>query len=62
VTDPPHPPGNTWTITQIGPHRYPTHCKGLAFDLDLGEWECPHCDAVVHVKDIPGWRDSTTRG
>jgi hypothetical protein len=62
MPDTPHPPGDTWSIQWIGTYRYPSHCRAVALDLDLGEWECRWCGAVVHVRDIPGWRDSVTRG
>lgn len=54
------PAGNGWTYTQDGAQRIPVHCGGQALDLDLGEWECRACDTTVHVRNIPGWRTSTT--
>lgn len=44
-----------WTYTTLGFQRIPVHCARQAFDLDMGEWECAHCEAVVHVRAIPGW-------
>lgn len=62
MADTPHPPGDTWSIQWIGTQRIPVHCRAVADDLDLGEWQCHWCDAIIHVGDIPGWRDSATRG
>ena len=41
-----------WTLTQIGTQQLPTHCGTIAYDLDLGEWECAACDVVAHIRDI----------
>lgn len=51
-----------WGYVDLGRDRIPTHCGGQALDLDLGEWECRHCDATVHVRQIPGWHDRATAG
>lgn len=48
-------PGADWGFVDLGRDRVATHCGTQAFDLDLGEWECARCDAVVHVRTIPGW-------
>ncbi|MFB7617813.1 hypothetical protein [Kitasatospora sp. NPDC056181] len=41
-----------WTLTQLGTEQVPTHCGRIAYDLDLGEWECATCDTVAHIRDI----------
>lgn len=55
-------PAGGWTFIVHGPQRIPVHCGGMADDLDLGLWECRHCETQTHVRDIPGWRESATRG
>lgn len=55
-------PGNGWSYIQAGWQRVPVHCGGQALDLDLGEWECRHCEQVIHVRHIPGWQTGTARG
>ena len=48
-----------WTYTTLGAQRIPVHCGRQAYDLDMGEWECSWCEAVVHVRGIPGWTART---
>lgn len=52
-------PTTGWTFIDLGGQNIPVHCGTQAFDLDLGEWQCAHCDVVVHVRDIPGWPTRT---
>ena len=44
-----------WHTTRLGSQPIPVHCGRLAYDIDLGEWECAWCDDRVHVRDIPDW-------
>lgn len=48
-----------WSYTTLGNQRIPVHCGRQAYDLDMGEWECAHCEAVGHVRSIPGWTART---
>jgi len=62
VSDEPDAKTAPWSFNWLGTQRIPVHCGHMADDLDLGEWECRGCDTVVHVRDIPGWLTSITRG
>ncbi len=44
-----------WMTRNLGSQTIPVHCGRLAYDMDLGEWECAWCDDRVHVRNIPGW-------
>ncbi|BAJ31747.1 hypothetical protein KSE_59770 [Kitasatospora setae KM-6054] len=44
-----------WKTTSLGSQPIPVHCGRLAYDIDLGEWECAWCDDRIHVRDIPDW-------
>jgi hypothetical protein len=46
---------SAWSYVTLGYDNVPVHCGRQALDLDLGEWECGHCDSVIHVRNIPNW-------
>ncbi|MGW4694656.1 hypothetical protein ACWEO1_20010 [Kitasatospora cineracea] len=48
-------PRADWGTTFLGGQPIPVHCGRLAYDIDLGEWECAWCDDRVHVRNVPGW-------